>query len=83
MSAPFPRGMAVFRDSKGQVGAVWAPKCRLGAVWTVKTATDRVRRAVGTAKTRQILAGRFGLAVGVMQIAWKRPEPSPETTGIY
>ena len=60
--------MAILKGSRGQVGAVWAPKCRLEAVWTVKTATDRVSRAVGTAKSRQNLAGRFGLAVGVMRI---------------
>ena len=58
--------MRVFGGSRGQVGAVWAPERRLEAVWTVKIATDRVGREVGTAKSRQNLAGRFGLAVGVM-----------------
>ena len=61
-------GMAVFKGSRGQVGAVWDPKCRLEAVWTVKIATDRVGREVGTAKSRQNFARQFGLAVGVMEI---------------
>ena len=60
--------MLVFKRLRGQVGAVWAPKCRLEAVWTVKTATDRVSREVGTAKSLQNLARQFGLAVGVMEI---------------
>ena len=68
ISAPFSNGMGVSGGSRGQVGAVWAPRCSLEAVWTVKTATDRVSRAVGTAKSRQNLAGRFGLAVGAMEI---------------
>ena len=59
--------MAVLEGSRGQVGAVWAPKRRFEAVWTVKTATDRVSRAVGTAKSRQNVARQFGLAVGVME----------------
>ena len=67
ISAPLSSGMRVFGGSRGQVGAVWAPKGRLEAVWAVKIATDRVGRAVGTAKSRQNLAGRFGLAVGVME----------------
>ena len=72
--APFSSGMRVCVGSRGQVGAVWAPKDPLEAVWTVKIATDRVGREVGTAKSRQNLAGRFGLAVGVMRIVgngWK------------
>ena len=60
--------MGVSGGSRGKVGAVWAPKGRLEAVWTVKIATDRVSRAVGTAKSRQNLARQFGLAVGVMRI---------------
>ena len=72
--------MAVLGGSRGQVGAVWAPERRLEADWTVKTVTDRVSRAVGTAKSRQNLVGRFGLAVGVMEIMPDRlglnPEPS-------
>ena len=61
---------------RGQVGTVWAPKCRLEAVWTVKTATDRVSREVGTAKRRQGLAGRFGLAFGVLEIVRNVPDLS-------
>ena len=70
--------MGVFGGSRDQVGAVWAPERRLEAIWTVKTVTDRVSRAVGTAKSRQNLVGRFGLAVGVMRIMPDRLHLNPD-----
>ena len=73
ISAPFWGGVLVLKGSRGQFGAIWAPKCRLEAVWTVKTATDRVSREVGTAKNRQNLARQFGLAVGVIEIVGTQP----------
>ena len=54
MSAPLSNGMVVSGGSRGQVGAVWAPKCRLESVRRVKRATDRVSREVGTAKVGEI-----------------------------
>ena len=72
--------MRVFGGSRKQVGAVWAPERRIEAVWTAKTATDRVSRAVGTAKSRQNLAGRFGLAVGVMRIMPDRSHFNPDAS---